>query len=50
MYKGVVDPFSGEIASEVREEIQPGVVWQLNAKVNYWEGLYRFGCGLNFQI
>ncbi len=50
MYKGVVDPFNYEIAAEVREEVQPGVVWQMCAKVNYWEQTYRFGAGLTFQF
>jgi hypothetical protein len=50
MYKGIVDPFNYDIAAEVREEIQPGVVWQMCAKVNYWDQTYRFGAGLTFQF
>ena len=49
-YKGVVDPFNMEIASEIREEVQPGVVWQMCSKVNYYDQTYRFGAGLTFQF
>ena len=49
VYKGVVDPFNFEVASEVREEILPGVQWIMCAKANFWESTYRFGAGMTFN-
>jgi hypothetical protein len=49
LYKGVVDPFNYELASQISEEVSPGVTWTMCAKVNYWDGTYRFGSGLSFM-